>query len=284
MSNYRIQHVRLRFLWISLAVIVFGCQKKNPSPEGMVLIEMSENSFFMDLTEVTNQQFKEFVDATGYKTTAEKEFVLPLVNNEGVRQDSTFSAGSLVFKKTDGPVDLNDYSQWWEWTEGAFWAAPEGPGSTIEKRMNHPVVHISFEDANTYAKWAGKRLPSEKEWEFAAKGGKENKFAWGNDEAFEASGKANFWQGLFPFENRAEDGFIGTAPVKSYAANAFGLYDMSGNVWEWCTTRKNEVIVKGGSFLCNDSYCSGYRISSRMPNDRESSLNHTGFRLVKDVD
>ncbi len=139
------------------------------------------------------------------------------------------------------------------------------------------------EDAIAYAKWANKRLPTEEEWELLARGGKKNRFAWGNEEAESATSKANFWQGLFPFRNSVIDGYAGTAPVKSFPPNSFGLYEMSGNVWEWVISKSGQPVVKGGSFLCNDSYCSGYRINSRMPNDRESSLNHTGFRLVKDL-
>lgn len=255
--------------------------------ENMQLIQMpiqdGIKTIYFDKTEVTNAQFKAFVEATGYITTAEKDFSLE-IEKEGTLVDSLISAGSLVFKKTNGPIALGDYSQWWEWKPGAYWAAPEGSKTNIEGKMNHPVVHVSFEDANAYAQWVSKRLPSEIEWEYAASGGENITFAWGNEEAKNAGNKANFWQGLFPFQNTAEDGFTGTAPIKSFAPNKFGLFEMSGNVWEWCVSSSGQPIVKGGSFLCNDSYCGGYRISSRMPNDRQSSLNHTGFRLVKDAD
>lgn len=272
-----------------IVLIITSCSKEKSASETntrKIEVTTKENtrSLRVDISEVTNAQFREFVDATGYITTAEKDFIIQIKNADNRLIDSTIRAGSLVFHKTDGPVPLNDYSQWWKFKIGASWSAPEGPGSTIEDRMGHPVVHVSFEDANAYAKWSGKRLPTEEEWEFLAKGGKDITFAWGDEPAENAAKKANFWQGFFPFRNDAKDGFVATAPIKSFAPNGYGLFDMSGNVWEWCVDAKGEPIVKGGSFLCNDSYCSGYRISSRMPNDRKSSLNHTGFRLVMDVD
>ncbi len=264
-----------------LCTLIVGCQ---PDQEllGMVKVISDEvQSFYIDEIEVTNAQFQVFVKETGYITTAEKDFTLPFII-DGKQVDSTIFAGSLVFKATEGPVPLDDYSQWWEWTSGAFWAAPEGPSSDIKERMDHPVVHISFIDAQAYASWAGKRLPTEQEWEIAAKAGKDQIYAWGNKAAEHSHDKANFWQGLFPFRNNEEDGFYGSAPVRSFEPNELGIYDMSGNVWEWTISSTGQSVVKGGSFLCNESYCSGYRIESRMPNDQESSLNHTGFRLVKD--
>ncbi len=255
-----------------------GCSTVT-SHEGMVKVGSDDFKYFLiDKTEVTNADFKEFIHATGYITTAEKDFMLNLGST-----DTLVKGGSLVFIPTEGPVGLDDYSQWWKWKTGAYWAAPEGPGSDIEGRLDHPVVHISFDDAKAYAKWKDKRLPTETEWEFAAKANEANKYGWGNTDPLASHTKANFWQGFFPFQNDKKDGFIGTAPVGSYAPNAFDLYDMSGNVWEWCIDDGGNAVVKGGSFLCNDSYCSGYLVSSRIPNDKESSLNHTGFRLVKDV-
>lgn len=280
--------MNLRVCTIVLIVAIsFSCSSsKTTAPPGMIAVDMNTSNgdkrLYVDETEVTNAQFSTFVKATGYVTIAEKAFTLQFMK-EGVLIDSVVSAGSLVFKPTEGPVSLNDFTQWWEWKEGAFWAAPNGPDSNIKGLENHPVVHVSYTDAIAYAQWAGKRLPTEKEWEYIAKGGGQNTYAWGNTNADEAASKANFWQGLFPFKNNLEDGYSGTAPVKSYKPNGYGIYDMSGNVWEWCSSETGEAIVKGGSFLCNDSYCSGFRIDSRMPNDKESSLNHTGFRLVKEV-
>lgn len=273
-------------------------------------------SFYMDATEVTNAQFEKFVKATGYITTAERDIDWEEMKKQvppGTPKpaDSLLVAGSLVFKKTSTAIDLNDYSQWWSWTTGANWRQPEGPGSDIKDRMKHPVVHISWFDAKAYAKWAGKRLPTEAEWEWAASGGSSDViYPWGNEPAANASDKANFWQGHFPYENLEEDGFFATAPVKSFSPNKFGLYDMAGNVWEWCEDIYNnqgyvemiedkipplrnnategfvlqpERVLRGGSFLCNDSYCSGYRVSRRMGNSTDSGLNHAGFRCVKDI-
>ncbi len=312
------------------------------SPDGMVLIPGGEftmggksdqayedefprhgvklSPFYMDITEVTNKQFKEFVEATGYVTIAEQDIDWEEIKKQvppGTPKpaDSLLKAGSLVFAGTDGPVDLNNYAQWWAWTIGADWKHPEGPESSIEEKMNHPVVHVAWEDAQAYAKWAGKRLPTEAEWEWAAMGGRDDvKYPWGNTSIEEASDKANFWQGKFPYQNYALDGYEGSAPVKSFPANGYGLYDMAGNVWEWCEDKydlaayeqyanqeqvKNpqgsqnyydprepytpKHVIRGGSFLCNDSYCSGYRVARRMSSSKDSGFNHTGFRCVKDL-
>lgn len=278
------------------------------------------SSFYMDATEVTNTQFEEFIKETGYITVAERD-----INWEDMKSqlpkgtpkpaDSLLAAGSLVFQPTSTAVDLNDYSQWWKWTIGANWKHPEGPISNISDKMNHPVVHISWEDADAYAKWAGKRLPTEAEWEWAAMGGLENsKYSWGNESIEKAYEKANFWQGNFPYANLKLDGHEGSSPVKSFPANAYGLYDMSGNVWEWCQDKYNtnqyseyaknglitnpegatnyfdprepytpKHVIRGGSFLCNDDYCSGYRVARRMSSSKDSGFNHTGFRCVRDI-
>ncbi|MEZ5007407.1 MAG: formylglycine-generating enzyme family protein [Chitinophagales bacterium] len=259
------------------------------------------DSFWMDETEVTNAQFKKFVDATGYTTTAERPFEV-----EGV----SYAPGSLVFNEAN--TEFNPM-KWWKYQEKADWKHPFGPSSSIDDIMDHPVVHISFEDARKYAKWAGKRLPTEAEWEYAAGNGSEEAiYPWGND--LVNSSKANYWQGKFPYKNEQKDGFAFTAPVKSFAPNSFGLYDMAGNVWEWCSDsydfnyynslERNEVVInpmgskisydpdepgvlkrviKGGSFLCNDSYCSGYRVSAKMKTSEETSLQHLGFRCVKSI-
>jgi sulfatase modifying factor 1 len=275
--------------------------------------------FWMDATEVTNKQFKKFVDATAYVTTAEikpnwEEIKKQLPAGTPKPDESLMVAASLVFSPTTTAVDLNDASQWWRWTKGANWKHPQGPESSIKGKDNYPVVHISWDDANAYAKWAGKRLPTEAEWEFAARGGLINKkYFWGNEEPEVGKVKTNIWEGKFPYLNSSFDKFEGAAPVKSFLPNAYGLYDMAGNVWEWCSdwytpeyymefsngTLSNpkgptksydpmeptvpKKVVRGGSFLCNASYCKGYRVTARMKSSPDTSLEHTGFRCVADV-
>ena len=285
----------------NLANEQFEDHSKAPTPpEGMVYVpgEDAVNAFFMDATEVTNRQFSEFVAATGYVTNAEKPFdwekekqALP----EGTPRppDSLLAPGALVFQPTDGPVNLEMHQLWWQWTLGADWRHPTGPESSIDSIMDHPVVQISWADAVAYANWAGKRLPDEAEWELAAFGGhQDHQYPWGNESPESASDRANFWQGEFPYANSEQDGYFLTAPVKSYPANDLGLYDMAGNVWEWCRDLVNDPYeplaekhaIKGGSFLCNDVYCSGYRIQGKMSSSVNSGLNHTGFRCVKDIE
>jgi formylglycine-generating enzyme required for sulfatase activity len=279
------------------------------------------DGFWMDTTEVTNAQFRAFVDATGYMTTAEQtpdvaDILRQSPPGTPPPPKEQLVPGSVVFVMTPGPVqDFRDYSQWWKWTPGACWKHPEGPTSTIAGRENHPVVQVSWNDAIAYAKWAGKRLPREAEWEFAARGGLASMtYGWG-DEKPGVGGKwqVNIWQGHFPQNNTAADGYERTAPVGSYAANGYGLYDMAGNVWEWCNDwydrelyRKragSEVIVnptgpdtsadpqrpyqsqrvqRGGSFLCDESYCLRYRPSARHGSTPDTGMSHAGFRCVKD--
>lgn len=287
-----------------------GGRSPESSPDEFPRHQVTVKSFYMDATEVTNVDFDLFVKATGYITVAEKAVDWEVMKQqvpEGTPRpaDSLMVPGSLVFKMTTAAVDLNDYSQWWRWTPGANWRHPEGPGSDITNRMDHPVVHVSWIDAQAYAQWAGKRLPTESEWEWAASGGSSDVvYPWGNEPASASATKANFWQGAFPYQNLNDDGFPSTAPVKSFPPTPLGLYDVAGNVWEWCSdvynregyvqmpedalpaTRGNltaERILRGGSYLCNDSYCSGYRVSRRMGSTPDSGTNHVGFRCVKDL-
>lgn len=285
--------------------------KKDERPPHQVNV----NGFWMDKTLVTNKQFKEFVDATGYVTTAEKAPTLEEIMSQ-VPQGTPppapelLVASSLVFKQAKGPVPLNSNRIWWDWKKGADWKHPLGPESSIVGKENHPVVHISWYDANAYAKWAGKRLPTEAEWEFAAYGGKKDiRYVWGNEEFSEEKPQANIWQGKFPYSSTKSEGYVGTTDVNTFAPNGYGLYDMAGNVWQWCADLYNakyyeqgdsenpqgpktsfdpdepyatKYVHRGGSFLCHACYCKGYRITARMKTCPDTSLNHLGFRCVRD--
>lgn len=297
-----------------------------PAPEGMVWIpggkfwmgsndgpddespmhEVGITGFWMDRHEVTNAEFAKFVDATEYVTVSErvpdpKKYVGALAGR--------LVPGSALFKACE--ADLRGDPLWWPYAPGADWKHPEGPGSSIKGKENYPVVHITWEDASAYAVWAEKRLPTEAEWEFAARGGLDRKrYCWG-DQKLDANGKhlANTYQGNFPAHDSGDDGFAGLAPVESYSPNGYGLYDMAGNAWEWCSdwydpeyygmSPRNdppgpddgvelveghgpERIRRGGSFLCADNYCRRYLPASRDKNPPDSSANHTGFRCVKD--
>ena len=217
--------------------------------------------FFLDVKPVTNAEFAEFVKATGYQTLAERPVDWEEVKKQvppGTPKppDEVLQPGSLVFRPTDGPVDLRDMSQWWVWTTGASWKHPEGPGSSLEGRSDHPVVQVAFEDAQAYAKWAGKRLPTEAEWEFAACGGMDGKrYAWGDEERPKGKFMANRWTGNFPYLNDAEDGFAGTSPAGAFPPNGYGVFDMGGNVWNWCSDfyRANTFADRSGdSKACCD--------------------------------
>jgi len=305
-------------VWIKSGEFLMGSSDKEGSPDEYPQHKVDVNGFWMDESEVTNAQFKKFVEATGYVTTAEKAIEWEEIKKQvppGTPRppDSMLAAASLVFQCSQHVVSLSDPSQWWTWVKGANWRHPQGPGSSIEGKDNFPVVHVSWYDANEYSKWAGKRLPTEAEWEFAARGGNLNQsFPWGNEQVETGKPKANTWQGDFPNHNLGWDGFKGSAPVKSFAANGYGLFDMAGNVWEWCadwydtdyySQLKNEIsvnpkgpsqsndpsepgspkkILRGGSFMCNASYCKGYRVSSRMKSSPDTGLEHAGFRCVSD--
>ncbi|MBD3276145.1 MAG: SUMF1/EgtB/PvdO family nonheme iron enzyme [Candidatus Marinimicrobia bacterium] len=253
--------------------------------------EVTINPFYMDSTHVTNADFGKFINATGYITEAEQ------------------FGWSFVFFQFLNPETVQQVAQvapeapWWVPVEGAFWRQPEGPGTSIINRMQHPVIHISWNDAVAYADWAGKRLPTEAEWEFAARGGLEqSKFPWGDELVPNGKHRCNIWQGSFPDTNSKEDGFMGTSPVKSFKPNGFGLYDTSGNTWEWCADwfspdfhvdgpRENPKgppagqarVMRGGSYLCHDSYCNRYRVAARTANTPDSSTGNIGFRCAADA-
>jgi len=250
----------------------------------------------MDQTPVTNAEFSRFVRETGYVTTAEKP-----VDWEELRKqvppgtpkpaDELLKPGSLVFTPPNHPVELTNLANWWTWTTGANWRHPLGPGSSIEGHDNDPVVQVSYDDAAAYAKWAGKRLPTEAEWEFAARGGTSGtRYYWGNELIKDGRYMANTFTGEFPHKNTAADGFAGVSPVKSFPPNGYGLYDMAGNVWNWTSTPFQETpstppdpfrrVIKGGSFLCSPIYCESYRPSARRGTPYDTGSGHVGFRCV----
>jgi formylglycine-generating enzyme required for sulfatase activity len=249
-------------------------------PEERPVREVTVAPFRIDRTEVTNRQFAAFVAASGYVTLAERT---PDAKDYPDADPSMLVPGSAVFTAPGSNERASELS-WWRYVPGANWNRPEGPGSTIDDRLDHPVVHVAFEDAEAYAAWTGKRLPTEAEWEYAARGGLVGKpYTWGDE--FTPGGRhmANTWQGAFPSQNTRDDGFAGTALVGHYPPNAFGLHDMAGNVWEWTVTEAggNARITKGGSFLCAPNYCQRYRPAALSPVTADTSTSHIGFRCVE---
>lgn len=256
-------------------------------------------AFYIDPYLVTNADFAQFVDATGYVTFSERSPDPALYPHA---DPDLLVPGSLVFKKPEGRVGLRDISAWWSYVPGASWRSPEGADSTYVGREKHPVVHVTYEDALAYAAWAGKSLPNEAEWEFAARGGLDRAtYPWGNDAQPYGKPMANIWQGQFPWENLQEDGFEGTSPVGSYPPNPYGLYDVVGNVWEWTSSvyttshaqvpakscclpsqapAEERLVVKGGSHLCAPNYCFRYRPAARQGQSLDSSTSHIGFRCI----
>ena len=269
------------------------------------------DAFKIDRYPVTNAEFGQFVAATGYLTVAERP--LNPADYPGVPQ-ADLAPGALVFTPTPGPVDLQDFSQWWRWVPGARWSEPAGPGSTLEGKADHPVVQVSFTDAAAYAQWVGKDLPTEAEWEYAARAGlHQTTYTWGNELKPNGVLMANTWQGHFPYDNHGANGWIGTSPVGSFPPNGFDLYDMTGNVWEWTTDYyhpKHDAVtdscctpttpraadpvgsaepgssiprrvLKGGSHLCAPEYCLRYRPAARSPQAVDTATTHIGFRCIQ---
>lgn len=292
-----------------------------PQPDELPKHPVQISDFWMDEHEVTNAQFEVFVKATNYITVAERsvdweELKQQLPPNTPKPPDEQLQPASLIFSYADKNASKDNLTNWWTYKNEVNWKQPQGPGSSIKGKENHPVVHVSWYDAQAYAKWAGKRLPTEAEWEYAMRGGKTNMmYPWGNEKTTGKTKYANHLQGEFPYHNTVADGFERTAPVKSFPPNDFGLYDMAGNVWEWTNdwysaiyyfklkelnkiakdpqgpsnsfevtgTYEKRKVVRGGSFLCHDNWCSGYRNSRRMRNTPDTSMEHVGFRCVRDI-
>ena len=286
---------------VSIPGATFRMGSEDFYPEERPVRAMTVAGFRMDEHPVTAGEFRRFVRETGYVTVAER----PLAAADYPDADPELLVpGSLVFRKTRGPVPLDDVRSWWAYTPGASWKRPAGPGSTINGRDRHPVVQVAYEDAEAYATWAGKELPTEAEWELAARGGLDGAaFAWGDEHVPEGKPPANTWQGQFPWQNLKADGFEGTSPVGSFPPNGYGLYDMCGNVWEWTSdwfTRSGDdapskpccappsvpgerfprKVIKGGSHLCAPNYCLRYRPAARQGETVDTSTAHIGFRCI----
>lgn len=305
-KNIKISHQNMVF--IKGGIFDMGADNQQAQKDEYPKHKVILNGFWMDITEVTNAQFAQFVAATNYRTTAEKamnwdELKKQLPEGTIKPTDDKLQPASLVFKPEN-----NDY--WWQLENGTNWKHPSGKESNLLDKDNFPIVHVSWDDAQAYCKWAKKRLPTEAEWEYAARGNlKNNIYSWGNEPVNIGKSKANTWQGEFPNINLIEDKFYNVSPVKSFPKNGYGLYDMAGNVWEWCSdwydsdyyklvakiiknpngpAKGNDIddekaqkrVIRGGSFLCNDSYCSGYRNARRMKETPDTSMEHIGFRCV----
>ena len=287
------------------------CGPGGDMPDAQPIHRVAVHGFWMDRTDVTNAEFARFVKATGYVTVEEKR---PSPQDVPGVPVADLVAGSLVFTPVSYPVPLDNVTAWWRYQAGADWRHPEGPGSTSAGRDNFPVVQISYPDATAYATWAGKRLPTEAEWEFAARGGLTGKrYAWGDSLRPQGKWMANIWEGVFPVHDSGEDGFAGLAPVGQFPPNGYGLEDMAGNVWQWCSDWYRpdyyqqlaasgavahdpkgpdsgfdpdepaipKRVQRGGSFLCTYEYCSRYVVGSRGKGDPMSAANHIGFRCVR---
>jgi formylglycine-generating enzyme len=307
-------------VWIPGGEFSMGIEDPRGHPEGGMqsmddarpIHRVYVDGFWMDQTDVTNEEFARFVKATGYVTVAERK---PRAEDYPDALPENLVAGSVVFTAPDHPVELDNSYQWWRYVPGANWRHPLGPGSNIKGREKYPVVQVAYEDALAYAKWAGKRLPTEAEWEFAARGGLSGDlYAWGND--FQPHGKwmANTHQGSFPLNDSGADGYAGIAPVAQFPANDYGLFDMAGNVWQWTSDwyrgdyyeqlaasgvarnpqgpessydpsepTEHKRVLRGGSFLCTSQYCSRYLVGSRGKGEVTSGANHLGFRCVRDA-
>lgn len=315
--------------WVPGGTFLMGSDSKLAQANERPTHSVKVHGFWMDLTHITNDQFAQFVEQTGYVTTAEQKPDWETIRVQlppGIPKppDSVLLPGAMVFVGTDQPVDLTDYSQWWRYVPGANWRHPQGPGSSIEGKGDHPVVQVSYIDVQAYAKWAGKRLPTEAEWEFAARGGLEQAtYVWGNELAPDGQMQANYWdtaQQPFPVVSPKAGGAISTMPAGTFPPNGYGLHDMTGNAWQWVAdwyrsdyfamqARKGKGaisnpqgpsesfdpsepgvpvnapkrVIRGGSFLCNESYCLSYRPSARRSSDPYSPMSHLGFRLVQDA-
>jgi len=307
-------------VWIPGGEFSMGIEDPRGHPEGGMqsmddarpIHRVYVDGFWMDQTDVTNEEFARFVKATGYVTVAERK---PRAEDYPDAAPENLVAGSVVFTAPDHPVELDNSYQWWRYLPGANWRHPLGPDSNIKGREKYPVVQVAYEDAQAYAKWAGKRLPTEAEWEFAARGGLSgNLYAWGNN--FHPHGKwmANTHQGSFPLTDAGKDGYAGIAPVAQFPANDYGLFDMAGNVWQWTSDwyredyyaqlaaagvarnpqgpessydasepTEHKRVLRGGSFLCTSQYCSRYLVGSRGKGEVTSGANHLGFRCVQDA-